>query len=209
MDKRVVDITGQRFGKLTAIEKVKIPGKLHAYWRCKCDCGNESVVCGSNLRKGGSKSCGCSINQYNFIQLKKNRQITDYNENLKIRLEQKSKWNEGCLEWQPNYRTRGDRPTLGKDGKKYCGYGLLRYKKKMMLAHRASWLVHNGEIPEGKLVLHHCDNPLCINIKHLYLGTHQDNSDHKIARRRAPNQGKGRRKKTLLRMKENDTLNLS
>jgi len=194
MDKRVVDITDKKFGKLTAIKQVKVSGKNHAMWLCKCECGNESIIVGTALRRGKSKSCGCSINQYDFIQLKKNKEISDYITNLKIRLEQKTIRKNGCLEWQPSYRTKGNSLPLDKSGKNKIGYGLIRYKSTMMLAHRAAWLIHKGEIPKGMLVLHHCDNPLCCDIRHLYLGTHKDNSDHKIARKRSPNQGKGKRK---------------
>lgn len=52
-----IDITGQRFGKLVAIEPIY--GDI-TYWRCKCDCGNETSVRMSNLRSGGVISCGCA-----------------------------------------------------------------------------------------------------------------------------------------------------
>lgn len=42
-------------------------------------------------------------------------------------------------------------------------------------AHRVSWLLCNGPIPDDKQVLHHCDNKLCVNPDHLYLGTRIDN----------------------------------
>lgn len=56
------------------------------------------------------------------------------------------------------------------------GYGALRTSgRKKAGAHRISWEVHNGEIPEGMWVLHTCDNPPCTNPKHLYLGDRIDN----------------------------------
>lgn len=56
---RYKDITGMRFGKLTAIEYVGKDAYNNALWKCKCDCGNETVTRGSALRKGEVKSCGC------------------------------------------------------------------------------------------------------------------------------------------------------
>ena len=55
-----IDISNQRFGKLTAIERCGENGS-RSLWRCKCDCGSETVVSISNLRNGHTKSCGCLI----------------------------------------------------------------------------------------------------------------------------------------------------
>jgi len=49
-------------------------------------------------------------------------------------------------------------------------------------AHRVSWILVNGPIPEGKSILHRCDVRRCIRPKHLYLGTDQNNSDDKMRR---------------------------
>ncbi len=57
------------------------------------------------------------------------------------------------------------------------GYGVIRADKKgMSLAHRVAWQELRGPIPNGMLVLHHCDIPCCINVEHLYIGNHADNA---------------------------------
>jgi hypothetical protein len=53
-----VDVTGQRFGNLVAIEYSRTENK-RAMWLCRCDCGATKVVAGKYLRTGGTKSCGC------------------------------------------------------------------------------------------------------------------------------------------------------
>jgi hypothetical protein len=69
------------------------------------------------------------------------------------------------------------------------GYGSFSYgygpTRRQFQAHRFSWLTTNGQIPEDKLLLHHCDVRNCVNLEsHLYLGTRQDNSDDKMVRGR-------------------------
>lgn len=92
--------------------------------------------------------------------------------------------NERCIEY------RGLRTPKG--------YGLLWIpsKKRVMRAHRWAWEVFNGDIPPGRMVLHHCDNPACINPTHLYAGTAADNSRDRSVRKRdrgwaRPSCGKG------------------
>jgi len=56
---KVIDITGQKFGRLTAIKREGSNSDGKALWLCKCDCGNKVIVVGKSIRNGHTKSCGC------------------------------------------------------------------------------------------------------------------------------------------------------
>jgi hypothetical protein len=67
------------------------------------------------------------------------------------------------------------------------GYGRLRVNGKKTLAHRVAWEQEHGPIPLGLSVLHHCDNPPCGNVLHLFLGTNSDNQLDAVAKKRNHN----------------------
>lgn len=82
-------------------------------------------------------------------------------------------------------------PTLNK------GYGVMQItvngKKTHNLMHRKSYELFVGEIEKGLIICHKCDNPKCVNPKHLFKGTHNDNVQDKVAKgRQAKGKNNGR-----------------
>lgn len=82
----------------------------------------------------------------------------------------------GCKEWTGLTSTNG--------------YGRIWANRKAYITHRLAWEITKGDIPSGLCVLHACDNPLCCNIDHLWLGTMADNMIDMSAKGRASNQSK-------------------
>lgn len=62
--------------------------------------------------------------------------------------------------------------TMGLDR---CGYGRFSIGPRRLGAHKVSYVLHHGDVPHGKVVMHSCDNPKCINPKHLSIGSVSDN----------------------------------
>ena len=89
----------------------------------------------------------------------------------------------GCVLW---IGTRND------DGYGVIGSGGMR--GRMILAHRVAWELENGAITDDLKVLHKCDNPPCINVAHLFLGTVADNIHDMVAKGRCRKRTPGSRR---------------
>jgi hypothetical protein len=64
-------------------------------------------------------------------------------------------------------------------------YGCFWMNNKTTRAHRASWILHYGDIPAGMFICHKCDNSICVNPNHLFIGTHSDNMRDAVVKGRA------------------------
>lgn len=114
---KFIDLTGQKFGRLTVIKKVGSSKNKSVLWLCKCDCGSEIVVTSNNLRTGNSKSCGCLATDirkklctkhglkytriYNIWRAMKQR---CYNKNAKNYKNYGARGIKICDEWLQNFK---------------------------------------------------------------------------------------------------------
>lgn len=85
---------------------------------------------------------------------------------------------EDCWVWTAGRTTGGYGRAVGLDG-------------VQTKAHRVAWQIINGDIPKGMLCLHKCDNPPCVNPRHLYIGTHKDNRRDRLQRFRRRGESDG------------------
>ncbi len=91
--------------------------------------------------------------------------------------------NSGCLLWTGATDTRG--------------YGQMAVRRVTTSAHRIAWRLANGSIDRHQHVLHRCDTPACVNVDHLFLGTHQDNMNDMAAKGRRATEHLTKRKGEL------------
>ena len=64
-----IDLVGNTYGRLTVIEKLEKFKRNRTYYRCKCSCGNETIVYGGSLSNGETKSCGCIVSEKNRVDI--------------------------------------------------------------------------------------------------------------------------------------------
>ena len=102
--------------------------------------------------------------------------IRNVSDAMRLRMKSMLDMETGCWEWS------GSRTPLG--------YGQMRFRGTRWLSHRASWVIHFGDIPKDDNhyqtmgVLHRCDNPACVNPEHLFLGDQKANSLDSVSKGR-------------------------
>lgn len=144
---KFIDLTGQKFGRLTVIKRVENRNKQTA-WLCKCDCGNEAIVIGGMLKNGNTKSCGC---------YKRDRTI-EFNQNTK------KQYNTYDLsgEYGVGYTNKGEEFYFDLEDyikiKDYCWYlDKLKYVKSKKDVNNKEILFHRliKDLDDSKIYIDH------------------------------------------------------
>lgn len=140
-------------------------GLLYPYGKCQCGCGRDVLIARDTNHRTWETVKGYPLRFVNGHNRRRYKSIKDlFYENITPGSV------DECWEW-PLSRVEP-------------GYGRVRLGKTEYRTHRLSWELHFGPIPEDMFVLHHCDNPPCVNPSHLFLGTHQDNMDDMVRKDR-------------------------
>lgn len=139
---------------------------------CECGCGQPAPIAKhSNTKLGHTKGQPLRFAHGHQSRVRPLRSLTD---RFWEKVDRRGP--DDCWEWTASR----DKPGYGR-----LGTGRRSNKGNVeTMAHRISYQIHHGPIPDNLLVLHKCDNPPCVNPKHLFLGTQLENVQDMIAKGR-------------------------
>lgn len=112
---KIIDLTNKKFGMMTVINRAENRNG-RPYWLCKCDCGNEKIVKGDNLKSGNVKSCGCLVIETNktrkthglvkhrLYNIRKGMMGRCYNPNLSYYKNYGGRGITVCEEWRNDFQ---------------------------------------------------------------------------------------------------------
>ena len=86
--------------------------------------------------------------------------------------------------WEKVKKGGDDECWLWIGARNNAGYGNIKAEGKYINGHRLSYKIHFGEIKKGMYICHKCDNPSCVNPKHLFMGIPQENDNDKVKKQR-------------------------
>lgn len=140
--------------KTNNLTAIKPCGGKYSMWLVKCICGKEFKIQKADFTLEKRKSCGC---------IKPNHKMSINHFMNKVEK------TDSCWFWKGSMNP-------------ITGYGQCGFNGKNRTSHRVSWMLHIGEIPKDKILCHKCDNKLCVNPSHMYIGTHATNMLDRVER---------------------------